>query len=107
MTDTEWAAVAAVATRLREGLTARGLEVMGDVVCPVVPVLIGGTPTGRTAFGLIARAGLVAHLVEQPAVASDAARFRMQAMADHSDDDVDTAVDILDTCIREARQTAR
>ncbi|MFF1543727.1 hypothetical protein [Streptomyces sp. NPDC058291] len=72
-----------------------------------MPVLIGGTPTGRTAFGLIARAGLVAHLVEQPAVASDAARFRMQAMADHSDDDVDTAVDILDTCIREARQTAR
>ncbi|KUN94024.1 aminotransferase class I/II-fold pyridoxal phosphate-dependent enzyme [Streptomyces caeruleatus] len=98
-------AVSAVATRLREGLTARGLEVMGDVVCPVVPVLIGDTPTGRTASGLIARAGLVAHLVEQPAVASDAARFRLQAMAEHSDDDVDTAIDILDTCIREARRT--
>ena len=97
-------AVAAVATRLREGLTARGLEVMGDVVCPVVPVLIGDTPTGRTASGLIARAGLVAHLVEQPAVASDAARFRMQAMADHTDADVDTAIDILDTCIHTARQ---
>jgi len=66
---------------------------MGDVVCPVVPVLIGDTPTGRTASGLIAsgliaRAGLVAHLVEQPAVASDAARFRLQPMADHSDKDV-------------------
>ncbi|MEU4486830.1 hypothetical protein AB0H94_18465 [Streptomyces purpurascens] len=48
----------------------------------------------------------MAHLVEQPAVASDAARFRLQAaMADHSDDDVDTA-GILDTCIREARQTS-
>lgn len=100
------ASVAAVATRLREGLTARGLEVMGDVVCPVVPVLIGDTPTGRTASGLIARAGLIAHLVEQPAVASDAARFRLQAMADHSSTDVDTAVDILDTCIREARRAA-
>ncbi|RPF31217.1 hypothetical protein [Streptomyces sp. TLI_185] len=57
---------------------------------------------GRTASGLIARAGLIAHLVEQPAVASDAARFRLQAMADHTDDDVDTAIDILDTCIRVA-----
>ncbi|MFJ9559392.1 hypothetical protein ACIRQQ_05035 [Streptomyces fuscichromogenes] len=62
-------------------------------------------PTGRTASGLIARAGLIAHLVEQPAVASDAARLRLQAMADHSDDDVDAAIDILDTCIRSARET--
>jgi 7-keto-8-aminopelargonate synthetase-like enzyme len=78
---------------------------MGDVVCPVVPVLIGDTPTGRTASGLIARAGLVAHLVEQPAVASDASRFRMQAMTDHTDRDIATAIDILDRCIREARLT--
>ncbi|MGW2567118.1 hypothetical protein [Streptomyces sp. NPDC001537] len=53
----------------------------------------------------IARSGLIAHLVEQPAVASDAARFRLQATADHTDDDVDTATDTLDTCIRAARQT--
>ncbi|WP_369226918.1 aminotransferase class I/II-fold pyridoxal phosphate-dependent enzyme [Streptomyces sp. R39] len=98
------AAVAAVVTRLRTGLTARGLEFMGDVVCPVVPVLIGDTPTDRTASGLIAHAGLIAHLVEQPAVASDASHFRLQAMADHGDHDVDTAIDILDTCIRSARQ---
>ena len=77
---------------------------MGDVVCPVVPVLIGATAAGRTASGLIARAGPIAHLVDQPTVASYAARFRLQAMADHSDDDVETAVDILDTCIRTARQ---
>ncbi|MDX3690132.1 hypothetical protein PV726_07275 [Streptomyces europaeiscabiei] len=77
-----------------------------DVVCPVVPVLMGDTLTDRTASGLMARAGLVAHGVEQPAVASDAARFRLQAMADHRDDDVDTAIDILDTCIREAREAA-
>ena len=78
---------------------------MGDVVCPVVPILISDTPASRTACGLITRAGLIAHLVDQPAVASDAARFRLQAMADHSDDDVDTAVDDLDTCIRAAPQT--
>jgi glycine C-acetyltransferase len=30
----------------------------------------------------------------------------MQAMADHTDADVDTAIDILDTCIHTARQAA-
>lgn len=98
------APVAAVAARLRERLAARGLQVMGDVVCPVVPVLTGDTPTGRTASGLIARPGLIAHLVEQPAVACDAARFRLRAMAEHGDADIDAAVDILDTCIRTAQQ---
>ncbi|MEX1655137.1 hypothetical protein ABZ960_18485 [Streptomyces pseudovenezuelae] len=34
------------------------------------------------------------------------ARFRMQAMADHTDEDVDTAIGPLDTCIRQARSTA-
>ncbi|WP_406441496.1 hypothetical protein OHB00_37245 [Streptomyces sp. NBC_00631] len=67
----------------------------GDVVCPVVPVLIGDVPSG-----------LIAHLIEQSGVASDAARFRLQAMADHGGDDVDTAIDIYirDACIRSARE---
>ncbi|MCL6673553.1 hypothetical protein [Streptomyces panaciradicis] len=43
--------------------------------------------------------------MKRPAVASDAARFRLQAVADHRNDDIDTAIDILDTCIRAARQT--
>ncbi|MFH9551682.1 hypothetical protein [Streptomyces sp. NPDC017435] len=74
-------AVAAVAQRLRNGLQAHGHRTMGDVICPV---FIGTTATGRVAWGLIARSGFIAHLVELPAVASDAARFRLQAMADHT-----------------------
>lgn len=66
-----WAAVAAVATWLRGG-ARRGLEVMGDVVCRVVPVVVGDTLVGRTDSGLIVRAGLVGHFVEQHAVASGA-----------------------------------
>lgn len=68
-------------------------------------MLIGDTPAGRTTSGLLARASLIAHLVKQPAAASDAARFRLRAMAEHSDEDVDTAIGILHTCILEARQT--
>jgi glycine C-acetyltransferase len=78
---------------------------MGDVICPVVPVFIGTTVTGGVASGLIARSGPTAHLVEQRAVASDAARFRLQAMADPTAEDADLAVDILDTCIRKAKES--
>ncbi|KFG01912.1 hypothetical protein IQ62_05035 [Streptomyces scabiei] len=77
------------------------------MVCQVVPVLIGDTLIGRTDSGRIVRAGLVGHFVEQPAVASGAARFRLQAMADHRDDDVDTAIDILDYFIREVGVSRR
>lgn len=97
-------AVASVARRLRDGLTARGLQVMGDVVCPVVPVLVGSTATGRVASGLLEQSGLIAHLVEQPAVASDAARFRLQAMAGHRAEDIHAAIDALDSCIQQARE---
>ncbi|MDX3129538.1 hypothetical protein PV367_06915 [Streptomyces europaeiscabiei] len=55
---------------------------------------------------VIALAGLVGHFVEQPAVASGAARFRLQVMADHRDD-VDTAIDILDNFIREVGVSRR
>lgn len=34
-----------------------------------------------------------------------AARFRLQSMAEHTTEDVDTAVEVLDACIREARET--
>lgn len=97
--------------RGRRHLAARGWTARsgghGDVVCQVVPVLIGDTLIGRTDSGRIVRAGLVGHFVEQPAVASGAARFRLQAMADHRDDDVDTAIDILDYFIREVGVSRR
>jgi 7-keto-8-aminopelargonate synthetase-like enzyme len=82
---------------------------MGDVICPVVPVVpvfVGANATARVTSGLIARRGLIAHLVEQPAVASDAARFRLHAMADHTEQDADLAVDVLDACIRKAKESA-
>jgi glycine C-acetyltransferase len=83
-------------------MTERGLQVMGNIVCPVVPVLAGSTAKGRVASGLLEEAGLIAHLVEQPAVPSDAARFRLQAMADHTPDNIRAAVDALDSSLRRA-----
>ncbi|MEU8517919.1 aminotransferase class I/II-fold pyridoxal phosphate-dependent enzyme [Kitasatospora sp. NPDC048722] len=98
------ARVAKVAQDLRSGMTERGLTVLGDVVCPVVPVLAGSTAVGRIASGLLEEHGVIAHLVEQPAVPSDAARFRLQAMADHTAEDIRKAVDAVSTCINQANE---
>ncbi|MFD8500823.1 aminotransferase class I/II-fold pyridoxal phosphate-dependent enzyme [Amycolatopsis sp. NPDC059657] len=93
-----------MAERIREGLAGRGLYCMGNVVCPVIPVLIGSTPTARLAWRLVGEHGLITNLAEPPAVASNQARFRLQAMADHTTEDAGRVVDILDTAIRSAQE---
>jgi 7-keto-8-aminopelargonate synthetase-like enzyme len=76
---------------LRRKLSAAGMEYYGD------PSAIVAVKTGSEAFArLIARRlpelGLLANLVEYPAVPKGAARFRMQVMANHTPEDIDNAV---------------
>jgi 7-keto-8-aminopelargonate synthetase-like enzyme len=93
-----------VATHLRGGLAAHGHHCIGNVVSPVVPVLVGSTPTARLAWRLVAENGVIANLAEPPAVAAGQARFRLQAMADHTVEDADLVVKILDVAIRSAEE---
>ncbi len=79
---------------LRRKLTAAGLEYYGD------PSAIVAVKTGSEGFArLVARRlpelGLLANLVEYPAVPKGAARFRMQVMANHTTEDIANAVDRL------------
>ena len=48
-------------------------------------------------------AGLLANLVEYPAVGKGAARFRMQVMAKHTPDNVAQAVEMMKRCRDEAQ----
>jgi 7-keto-8-aminopelargonate synthetase-like enzyme len=89
---------------LRESLTERGLECLGDPSA-VVPVLIGDTPVARLASGGVLRRGLFAALVEFPAVGIRAARFRMQVQADHTPDQARVAAELLADAVAVARQT--
>jgi len=100
--DQRRAAVAAVATRLRAGLRELGHRPIGNVVSPVVPVLVGDTPTARIAWRLANEHGVIANLAEPPGVPSGQARFRLQAMADHTESDADEVVRVLDNAIRTA-----
>ena len=98
---------------LRAGLEARAFE-LGGQPSPVVPMLIGpGAMARRMTRDAFARGALV-NLVEHPAVARTAARWRLQVVADHSAAQVDRMVAIavaareaaMEEAAAEARGTA-
>jgi glycine C-acetyltransferase len=67
---------------LRERLGARGFESYGDPSA-IVAVKMGSEALARLVSRRLPEAGLLANLVEYPAVAKGAARFRMKVMANH------------------------
>lgn len=89
---------------LRAKLSALGCTVMG-VPSAVVPVLMGGTSQCRMVSRFLLAGGAIANAVEYPAVPRDAARLRLQVMADHSQKDIDTFVTVLTLAIRDADAT--
>ena len=85
------------ATYLREALTQAGFHVIGSPSA-IVPVVVGSEGLARLASRKLALIGAVANLVEYPAVAKGNARFRLQVMAEHSQEDCDVMV----RCLRHA-----
>ncbi len=86
---------------LRAKLAALGCKVMG-VPSAVVPVLMGGTSQCRMVSRFLLAGGAIANAVEYPAVPRDAARLRLQVMADHSPGDIDTFMSVLSLAMQEA-----
>jgi len=83
-----------VANCLRDALQRSGLRCLGQPG-PVVPAFLGSEGVGRIAAALCFDAGLFANLVEFPAVAVGASRFRMQLMASHTAAQVERAAGII------------
>lgn len=76
------------AVRLRNGLEAAGFEVLGRAG-PIVPVKVGANRAARLMTRGALASGAMVNLIEYPAVAKHACRWRLQVMADHTDDDID------------------
>lgn len=76
------------ATYLRNVLGQAGFQVTGDPSA-IVPVMVGAEGLARMASRQLTQLGVVANLVEYPAVAKGAARFRLQVMAQHSRENCD------------------
>jgi glycine C-acetyltransferase len=92
--------------QLRSKLQAAGFEVIGDA-SPIVPVMMREEGLARLVAKRLPELGVVANLVEYPAVAKGAARFRFQVMAKHSTANVDDVVARLATAHAEAQQAYR
>lgn len=86
---------------LRDQLAAARLEVTGDPSA-IVPVEAGTEGLARIAAHRLSQQGVVANLVEYPAVPRGRARFRLQVMAGHSREDVA----VLVSCMRRALDAA-
>ena len=79
--------------RLRAGLEEAGFEVLGKPSA-VVPMLIGDVLLARLMTHYAVEFGGIVNLVEHPAVARNACRWRLQVMADHTDAQIDAMVEI-------------
>jgi 7-keto-8-aminopelargonate synthetase-like enzyme len=79
---------------LRTCLTAAGLEYYGEPSA-IVAVKMGSEALARLVSRRLPDLGLLANLVEYPAVAKGAARFRLQVMANHSSENIARAVDAI------------
>jgi 7-keto-8-aminopelargonate synthetase-like enzyme len=79
---------------LRQELLQAGLQYYGDPSA-IVCVKMGSEGLARLASRRLPELGLVANLVEFPAVPKGAARIRMQVMAKHTESNIIEAVRIL------------
>jgi glycine C-acetyltransferase len=86
---------------LRRKLTEAGLEYYGDPSA-IVCVKMGSEGLARLVSRRLPDLGLVANLVEFPAVPKGAARIRMQVMANHTEENITDAVRIMKTAKAEA-----
>lgn len=79
---------------LRTRLTAQGMDYYGDPSA-IVAVKMGSEALARLVARRLPELGLLANLVEYPAVPKGAARFRMQVMANHTSENIADAVERL------------
>jgi glycine C-acetyltransferase len=69
--------------QVRAALAAEGLQTMGDP-SPIVPVRVGSEALARLVSRRLPDLGVIANLVEFPAVAKGDARLRLQMMPTHT-----------------------
>ena len=77
------------------------MEPLGDPSA-IVPVRVGAEGLARIASRNLADFGAIANLVEYPAVPQGGARFRVQVMADHQQEEIDVLVGAMLEAMRAA-----
>lgn len=89
------------AESLRQGLSKLGKTLIGTA-SPIIPFVAGKPARARLiAKHLFARGALV-NMVEYPAVARSGSRFRLQVMADHTQEQIDRFLLVLQDSVAAA-----
>jgi glycine C-acetyltransferase len=88
---------------LRVKLMQRGFAPLGDPSA-IVPVPLGKEGFARIVSSRLPERGVIANLVEYPAVAKGSARLRLQVMPQHTREHVDRFVDGLEKAIEDTRR---
>lgn len=89
--------------RLRSAVTRMGYRVLGRPSA-VVPVIVGDVAYGRILSKYLLKRGAIVNLVEYPAVSAKMSRLRLQVMADHTPDDIEEFVAILQAAEQDTRR---
>lgn len=89
---------------LRDELTGRGLEVLGDP-SSLVPVFLGDDAVARVTSALCFERGLLCNLIEYPAVAVGMSRVRLQMQSRHTPEHARLAARLLHECLTEASES--
>jgi glycine C-acetyltransferase len=84
--------------QLRQDLSTAGLQCLGNS-SPIVPVRVGDEALARMVSRQLPALGVIANLVEYPAVAKGDARLRLQMMPTHSPENVQALASRLRTAI--------
>lgn len=88
-----------ISVYLRDLLTGRGFEVLGNP-CAIVPVVAGDSALLRIATNKLAECGVLVNMTEFPVVPLDKARFRLQVMSDHTFQQIEYAVNLIERVIK-------
>jgi glycine C-acetyltransferase len=91
--------------RFREGLEALSLD-LGESQSQVIPIIIGSSGEKLMSFAAeIQKRGLFLQPVDFPAVPAHARRFRISVSAQLSNEDIDTALTIIEDVIAKGLRT--
>lgn len=92
--------LAQIATKMREGYRALGLNV-GDTETPIVPIIIGDDMLTLSMWRALFDAGLYVNPVIPPAVPPSGSLLRTSYMATHTDEQLDRVLEIVGMVARE------
>lgn len=86
--------------RFVKGLNSIGLNTGGSET-PIIPIIVGDPERTKTASEKLLDFGVYANAIRPPTVPVDAARIRTTVSSEHTDDDIDSALDIFGRMKRE------